>query len=725
MKKILFLSIFIIFIVAFFSVNRVLAATEVVLGDHVYGSDCYGGTDDFYVDIPSSYSGSKISLRASYDCADLGISLCSGWAASCQVNVSPGQRLNFQVSYYCGYCSPGENDSWTVYADSVTGPVCGNGSCESGETCSNCSSDCGACKKSDGSSCSSDSECSSNYCVHGTCRSSSIYCGDSYCDSGEGCSSCSSDCGSCGPTCGNHSCENGENYSNCSKDCYFYSHTIGGGCDIYQQCVGVDCVTVEECPQEEIVEKADGEYCDKDEKCKSANCQNYRCCLKGKTCCLSTNNCPSGYYCDENRHYCLPGKPDGQLCAKDELCKSGNCENGICCAWGQKCCQKHSNCGSKEYCDNSLSYCKYKHSIGQKCNGKEACSSGYCDSATWTCAELPAGTVETPATAPPSAETAVSPEAQAETNVAFVNLPPSVAIKKGEAYGVSVGIRNSGQKEIILAEAIQIDNQIPFVVDSGSKTTLRVPAKKIKLLPGEAVSNESKDILEAIESLNLVGKSAGSGEVKLRAVYFVDGSAQTIEAKIPTSVSYEHIDKELTASNLFNEQMVLVEKQTTIETVTSSGAAPGATAPKEVIFVEPEGDDLHKETANAWQKAQNQMNEAIQNLKDDFVGTVKPEILSFFETIEQLNEAETQQEITTATLRALAPPTMIAGFDLANLIDALDKKQQQEKYFLNHFGAKEFKTMPVYDEKGNYIGDSRAIIKEENGKIYAIKIGDL
>jgi len=48
-----------------------------------------------------------------------------------------------------------------------------------------------------GESCSDDNECQSDYCVHGTCRSSSTYCGDDYCDSGESCSSCSSDCGSC------------------------------------------------------------------------------------------------------------------------------------------------------------------------------------------------------------------------------------------------------------------------------------------------------------------------------------------------------------------------------------------------------------------------------------------------------------------------------------------------------------------------------------------------
>ncbi|MBL7170027.1 MAG: hypothetical protein ISS48_03335 [Candidatus Aenigmarchaeota archaeon] len=50
---------------------------------------------------------------------------------------------------------------------------------------------------SNGESCTEDIECQSGYCVHDVCRSSDPYCGDSHCDSGESCSSCSSDCGSC------------------------------------------------------------------------------------------------------------------------------------------------------------------------------------------------------------------------------------------------------------------------------------------------------------------------------------------------------------------------------------------------------------------------------------------------------------------------------------------------------------------------------------------------
>jgi len=56
---------------------------------------------------------------------------------------------------------------------------------------------------SNGESCSSNEECGSNKCVHSVCRESDPYCGDDYCDDGEDCSSCSSDCGECSSSGGN------------------------------------------------------------------------------------------------------------------------------------------------------------------------------------------------------------------------------------------------------------------------------------------------------------------------------------------------------------------------------------------------------------------------------------------------------------------------------------------------------------------------------------------
>jgi len=55
-------------------------------------------------------------------------------------------------------------------------------------------------KQDDGASCTYADSCLGGYCVHNICRSSSTYCGDGYCDSGETCSSCSTDCGVCPTT---------------------------------------------------------------------------------------------------------------------------------------------------------------------------------------------------------------------------------------------------------------------------------------------------------------------------------------------------------------------------------------------------------------------------------------------------------------------------------------------------------------------------------------------
>jgi hypothetical protein len=63
----------------FFNIFSVLAvAEEVPFDSNIYRTECYSETADFYTDVPSSYSGSKVSLEAKSSsnpagCADLGI----------------------------------------------------------------------------------------------------------------------------------------------------------------------------------------------------------------------------------------------------------------------------------------------------------------------------------------------------------------------------------------------------------------------------------------------------------------------------------------------------------------------------------------------------------------------------------------------------------------------------------------------------------------------------
>ena len=85
----------------------------------------------------------------------------------------------------CGYC----NYSYPI--------SCGDGLCNGNEDCRSCYQDCGSCNYGNGHECLLDSDCRSGYCVNSICRSSSTYCGDSYCDEGENCTSCEKDCGKC------------------------------------------------------------------------------------------------------------------------------------------------------------------------------------------------------------------------------------------------------------------------------------------------------------------------------------------------------------------------------------------------------------------------------------------------------------------------------------------------------------------------------------------------
>lgn len=71
----------------------------------------------------------------------------------------------------------------------------------------------------DGSEPGADSPCGAAGCDVATC-------GDGACDTGEGCTTCASDCGSCAPTCGDGACEAGEGCTTCAADC----GTCDGAC---------------------------------------------------------------------------------------------------------------------------------------------------------------------------------------------------------------------------------------------------------------------------------------------------------------------------------------------------------------------------------------------------------------------------------------------------------------------------------------------------------------
>ena len=76
-------------------------------------------------------------------------------------------------------------------------PRCGDGFCDTGEDCSNCEVDCGACKLANGEPCTLNVECNSTICLHGFCRPTDPWNGDGWCDSGETCWTAPDDCGEC------------------------------------------------------------------------------------------------------------------------------------------------------------------------------------------------------------------------------------------------------------------------------------------------------------------------------------------------------------------------------------------------------------------------------------------------------------------------------------------------------------------------------------------------
>lgn len=119
---------------------------------------------------------------------------------------------------------------------------CGDGICDSkDEACATCDADCGCpsgetcsdqiCLKRLNIICSSGIECNSTYCVHGLCRNGPTYCGDYYCDVGEGCSSCETDCGCLSDeTCSREMCLKKLNVR-CSSDADCDStHCVHGTC---------------------------------------------------------------------------------------------------------------------------------------------------------------------------------------------------------------------------------------------------------------------------------------------------------------------------------------------------------------------------------------------------------------------------------------------------------------------------------------------------------------
>ncbi len=152
-----------------------------------------------------------------------------------------------------GTCNEGETTENCAADCKAGGPVCGNGSCEATETPANCAADCkaggpvcgnGTCEATEtpancAADCKAGPVCGDGKCeapetsatCAGDCPTSGPKCGDGTCDFLEE-FLCPGDCGSTTPQCGNGQCDLGENPDNCSADCPAPPTGCGNGtCD--------------------------------------------------------------------------------------------------------------------------------------------------------------------------------------------------------------------------------------------------------------------------------------------------------------------------------------------------------------------------------------------------------------------------------------------------------------------------------------------------------------
>ena len=248
------------------------------------------------------------------------------------------------------------------------------------------------CKWDDGQSCSIDSDCASNECVHSVCRPTDPYCTDGYCDAGETYSSCEEDC--------------------CDADCTDSGVICRSVCDGYNGCSFYNSATKSVCNGQTYV----------DTVCVDSN--TYVDCCEG-----TATDCSSGYYCSsgscsyctdlcDNICYssaCYGADPDCDssgnptlTCCGDDECNGGEtvascpydcCENDCTATYDSTC---HSECDGLEGGGCSLTSGCNGYSLGPycvdsdtrrtccegstvDCAGNEYCSSGSCLTCSTSC----------------------------------------------------------------------------------------------------------------------------------------------------------------------------------------------------------------------------------------------------------------------------------------------------------------------------------------------------
>ncbi len=259
------------------------------------------------------------------------------------------------------------------------GSLCGNGTCDPGETNANCATDC----KPDCTPACGGKSCGPNGCGgscglcgtgkactdEGQCVALGPVCGNGMCEAGESNASCPADCKPTGPVCGNGMCETGETNANCPADCKPTGPVCGNGtCEAGETSAScaADCKTTGGSCVGKCGGQSNGCYCD--DLCSNNNdcCADYQTICKGSTC---TPKCVANAVC---------GAPDG--CGGK--C-SGTCTAGLVCNASKVCAPNSAKCGNGicetgESTTSCPSDCK---TAGGSCSGMCGKQSGscYCD----------------------------------------------------------------------------------------------------------------------------------------------------------------------------------------------------------------------------------------------------------------------------------------------------------------------------------------------------------